>query len=247
VGDWKTVCQSWATDGYCLVPRFLSPESISHYRQMADRVYAQWWEATFGVGTRARASNMATLTDPVYWQGHREALTDLLELIAHPQILDMLTSWHGQTPLFHNTQYFVEQQAGAWDGEWHRDTQFLAAEPQVELARMQAGTGVHVRFAFEPDACFQIVPGSRTIAMQPGDMLIFHAWSVHRGRYAPAPPRRTLDIIYQATGICDYCPPPPTCLTDPTVLATLSPQAQAFFERFATAYGPYWERGEVGF
>jgi ectoine hydroxylase-related dioxygenase (phytanoyl-CoA dioxygenase family) len=275
LADWQTVCASWTTEGYCLIPQFLSRDAISRYRRIADRVYEQWWSTTFGAGQRAKASNMASLTEPPYWGDHPQELTDLLELIAHPQILGLLTAWYGQPPLFHNTQYFIEQRDDAWDGEWHRDTQFLAAEAELERARMQAGTGVHVRFAFEADSCFQIVPGSharwdtpdewairrhsdpqvrsgdmpgaRTIAMQPGDMLIFQAWSVHRGRYAPLPPRRTLDIIYMATGVCDYCPPPPSSLTDPAVLAALNPQARAFYARFGETYRPFWERGEVGF
>jgi hypothetical protein len=271
LGEWKTVCDRWTTDGYCLIPRFLSPDAVRHYRQMADRAYDRWWDLTFGAGREARASNMATLTDPAYWHGHEQDLTDLLELIAHPQILGMLTSWYGSPPLFHNTQYFAEQRAEAWDGEWHRDSQFLAADAELERSRIAAGHGVHVRFAFVEDACFEIVPGSharwdtpeewttrrhadpavrsgamagaQTIVMQPGDMLVFHAWSVHRGRYAPEPPRRTLDVIYQATGIADYCPPPPTCLTDAAVLAALNPRARAFFQHFADAYGPYWAQG----
>jgi hypothetical protein len=152
---------------------------------------------------------------------------------------------------------------------WHRDSQFLAPEPEQERQRMQAFSGVHFRIAFLPDSYLEYVPGSeqrwdtpaehairkgldgqrsdtsdmpgkQTLYLKPGDGLLFHAWGIHRGNYNLDKPRRTLDILYQWGAPLTDFPPSPTCFQQPDLLLQLSDRARQFFQRFINTYQPYW-------
>jgi len=176
----------------------------------------------------------------------------------------------GELPLFHNTQYFYNP-TQPHDGEWHRDTQFLAPDEGLERKRMKQHTAVHFRIAFLADQQLEYVPGSeqrwdtpeessirkgqhptdsgmpgRTrIELGPGDACIFHAWGIHRGTYRAEIPRRTLDIIYGWGVACDYAPPPPMCFTDSALLSQLSWPARQFFDSFIRRYEGYWKESRT--
>lgn len=260
---------AWRRDGFCIWPGYLDASGIATYRDLCDRVLAQWRAATADAGD---TTNMAYLTDPAYWADDSAGLIALLEWLAEPALMALLGRLAGVPPLFHNTQYFPEPVRRSWDGIWHRDTQFLAWEDDREQAMMARFTGVHVHVAFVDDDGLEIVPGShsrfdsaaeravrkapdpaqraraaipgaRRIALAAGDAVIFHAWSIHRGRYVAGRPRRTFDAIYGWGGVCEAAVPPPTCFEDAALLARLSSGARALFGRFVDVYRPYWKRG----
>ena len=78
---------------------------------------------------RAKASNIAYLTERRrYFRAQEGDLLRLLEFVADPRIVSLLSHLSGEVPLFHNTQYFYNPARLSWDGDWHRDTQFLAPE-----------------------------------------------------------------------------------------------------------------------
>ena len=245
-----------------LIREFLDGREISELKRICDQVLKQ---AIAEAPERSNASNIAYLTDRKYFHGHEADLLRLLEFIADQRIISILTDLSGELPLFHNTQYFYNP-ATSWDGDWHRDTQFLAPEAALEKKRMKLHTGVHFRVAFLADSQLEYVPGSerrwdlagelkirkgaepsgfdmpgrRQIELGIGDACLFHAWGIHRGTYRAEIPRRTLDIIYGWGGVCDYSPPPPMCFTDPDLLARLSPGARNFFDYFIQTYGRFW-------
>lgn len=86
------------------------------------------------------------------------------------------------------------------------------------------------------------MPGGMALPLKAGDALLFHAWSIHRGRYVATQPRRTLDIIYGIGTPMDWSPAMPSCIRDPRVMEALSPNARAFYERFIAAHAPLWDR-----
>lgn len=267
--DLATVKQQWEQQGFCILPNFLSALRCQQLQPICDRILNQWLSAQSSSQSAGNWINMAFLTDPVYFQHHEAELIALLEFIADPQILEILQFVAGQSLLFHNTQYFFPPPHQSFLGSWHRDTQFMASEPQLEQQRMQSATGVHFRVALLADACLEYVPGSekrwdtveeyairkgldgkasnseqmsgkQTLQLQPGDALFFHAWGIHRGIYNKDIPRRTFDLIYQWGNPCDYCPPPATCFQHEHLLRQLSPQAQEFFNYFIQTYQRYW-------
>lgn len=253
---------AWSRNGWVRLPGFLAPAEIARLRRACDRALGAW-EAETG-GRPADATNMADLTEARYFEGVEGELAAILAFAADPRILDLLEEASGAPALFHNTQYFFEQPERSWAGAWHRDTQFMAADAETERARMASGAGAHFRVAFLADDRLEIVPGSharwddenelairrrgadaampgaRRLALAPGDALLFHGWSIHRGDYGPRP-RRTLDVIYDLNGPCEWAPPRPSCLRNPEILARLDALAQAFYRRFVAAYTPFWE------
>lgn len=266
--DHSVLKQQWE-QGFCVFPQFLNQERVERLREICDRILEQWLDRLPAASRNAPSTNMAYLTEPHYFQTNTEELLELLEFVADPEILRILTSIAGEKPLFNNTQYFFNNPLSpSWEGDWHRDTQFLAPEPELEQQRMQQFTGVHFRVALLPDSCFAYVPASeqrwdsseeyairkgegkpkndrtmpnqQTIHLNLGDGLLFHAWGIHRGIYQQQIPRRTLDVIYQWGGICDYFPPPPTCFQEQAVLDRLSPGAKEFFDYFVQTYESFW-------
>jgi hypothetical protein len=260
----EQVVEEWNGCGVVVMPRFLGVPETAELRRICDHVLAQ---AIAESPDRTHASNIAYLTERKYFRAHEADLLRLLEFLADQRIVSLLTRLSGEFPLFHNTQYFYNP-ATSWDGDWHRDTQFLAPEVSLERERMKQHTGVHFRVAFLPDAQLEYVPGSerrwdssaeleirkgaqsshsdmpgrRKIELRAGDACLFHAWGIHRGRYRADIPRRTLDVIYGWGGACSYSPPPPMCFTDPELLARLSPHARNFFDYFISAYKGYWNQ-----
>ncbi|HVO95620.1 MAG TPA: phytanoyl-CoA dioxygenase family protein [Terriglobales bacterium] len=258
----QDVAENWRAHGVAVIPGFLTAEEIDHLRRLCDHVLEQAIQEN---PRRAAARNIAYLTEKRYFQSRVDDLLKLLEFIADDRIVSILSHIAGEMPLFHNTQYF-HNPTQSHDGEWHRDTQFLAPEETLERRRIKQYTGIHFRVAFRPDCQLEYVPGSEqrwdkpeelsirkgdhparpdmpgrtTIELAPGDACLFHAWGIHRGTYRTDIPRRTLDIIYGWGGVCDYAPPPPMCFNDLELLARLSPSARRLFEHFIRSYQTYW-------
>jgi ectoine hydroxylase-related dioxygenase (phytanoyl-CoA dioxygenase family) len=261
----EQAAEDWQRSGLVIIPEFLQDPEIAELRRICDGVLQQ---AIAEAPDRANASNIAYLTERRYFRSQEADLLRLLEFIADRRVVSLLTHVSGQDPLFHNTQYFYNPDTISWDGDWHRDTQFLAPETALEQVRLKQHTGVHFRVALVADSQLEYVPGSeqrwdsveelairkgsepsrsdmpgrRKIKLRAGDACLFHAWGIHRGTYHAVVPRRTLDIIYGWGGACSYCPPPPMCFTDPNLLARLSPAARKFFDKFINAYAKYWDQ-----
>jgi hypothetical protein len=258
------VGRKWRAGGYAVIPGFLPVPEIDEMRRICDHVLQQAIEED---PRRAAARNIAYLTEQRYFRSREDDLLKLLEFIADDRIVSLLSHIAGEMPLFHNTQYFYNP-TQSHDGEWHRDTQFLAPDENLERQRMKQHAGVHFRVAFLHDRQLEYVPGSEqrwdtpeelrirkgdrptdpdmagriTIELAPGDACIFHAWGIHRGTYRAEVPRRTLDIIYGWGGVCDYAPPPAMCFGDAKLLARLSPRAREFFDHFIHSYQGSWKR-----
>ncbi|HEY9696103.1 MAG TPA: phytanoyl-CoA dioxygenase family protein [Trichocoleus sp.] len=135
--DCPELKQQWK-QGFCVFPQFLSQERVERLREICDRVLEQWLNRLPAASRNAPFANMAYLREPDYFRTNAEDLLELLEFIAAPEILEILTSIASAPLLFNNTQYFFNNPLSpSWEGEWHRDTQFLAPDPELEQKRMQ--------------------------------------------------------------------------------------------------------------
>jgi hypothetical protein len=254
----------WARDGFVVVPGYLAENERHRLRSACDGVLAAW-QATRPEDPED-VTNMAYLTAPRF---HADATTlvPLLTFAADPWLVGQLDRLAGDAvPRFQNTQYFYEPARQTWDGAWHRDTQFGARDAADERHRRESLTGVHFRVALVDDPWFHIVPGShvrddtdvervarnakaggalpggRVMALAPGDALLFHAWSVHRGTYVAGQSRRTLDVIYEWGAVAEWSAPPPTCFLEQAFLGQLPQAAQDFYARFIAAHAARWLR-----
>lgn len=254
-----TLAADFAARGFAIWRGFYDPARIADLRAAADAVLERWRAGNMP----DRFTNIAFLTEPRWHRGHG-TLLPILRAAADPRALQaMVTLGHG-APLFHNTQYFTDWPQPARNGDWHRDTQFLAKDAAEERTWIFGAPSVHFRIALVDDDSLDYVPGSERrwdeadeaaaragrgepadftrIALRAGDACLFHAWGVHRGRYG-ARPRRTFDTIYMLGAPCAFHTPPPTCFQDAAVMAALSPNERTFFDRFVAAYRDRWIRG----
>ncbi|MBE9128378.1 MULTISPECIES: phytanoyl-CoA dioxygenase family protein [unclassified Coleofasciculus] len=259
----KNLKLTWEQYGYIIFPDFIDETERTSLKQICDRILNQ---IIADDKRYENTTNIAFLTEPNYFIHHHQDLLKLLEFIAAPRILSILTQISGQSPLFHNTQYFYKPKQKSWDGIWHRDTQFNAPYSELEQQRMSQMTGVHFRVAFEDDTRLEYVPGSHQrwdteaeltirkgnnptqsempgrerIELKAGDACLFHAWGIHRGTYRAEIPRSTFDIIYGWGGLCDWGIPKPTCFADLSLLEELSNTAKIFYQNFIETYQSYW-------
>jgi hypothetical protein len=210
--------------GYFVVPALVVGAELSELRHACDLVL----EAVRAESTeRGHISPSISLFESGQAFALKPApLERLLAFVASARTCALLDGLglHGEpsTPRLKKSDYYHEQTRRDWDGDWHRDSQFIETNPERERALILATTSVHVRVAFEPDDRLEIVPGSqsrwdtpdelrirkgakRTEAAMPGatrvilhagDACVFHAWSIHRATYRCTPLRRTLDSLY---------------------------------------------------
>ena len=197
--NFEEITKRWNESGLVVFPGFLDSLEIAELKRICDHVLQQ---AIAEAPDRANASNIAYLTERRYFHSHEADLLRLLEFIADQRIVSLLTRLSGELPLFHNTQYFYNPASISWDGDWHRDTQFLAPEIKLERERMKQHTGIHFRVAFVRDSQLEYVPGSerrwdlagelevrkgtkprhsdmpgrKKIELGAGDACLFHAW-----------------------------------------------------------------------
>jgi hypothetical protein len=259
----RQLAYHWRTRGYVVLPRFMGWRDRERLRAACDRAEMAW-RAEMPPERRDRPlSNMAYLTDP-RWYADGRVPAEILAFIADRSVLDLIEAITGDVPLFHNTQYFMEQRGADWDGEWHRDTQFLASDAETERQHIAEGTGVHFRVALTDDPWLRIVSGSHrrwdtaeewairrqgsggdpagtvSVPLKAGDAMLFHAWSIHQGLYRREPARRTFDVIYMTRGTGERALTPRACMPSPLRMASLPRDERAFYERFARTYRRAW-------
>jgi hypothetical protein len=261
--------RTWDAVGAVILRGLLSQEDVAHLRRICDPIIGFFYAEHGGRGNLGKGISIQYLTEPRYYKQRRSNLVELLEFIADPRALHVMSALGDGQVFFHNTQYFVEQATENWDGIWHRDSQFEAPDPAQERTRIQRSTGVHFKFALEQDDWFEYVPGSHRrwdtaaelairrspdpgrrnapdmpgrerAVLAPGDAMVSHSFMIHRARYRTQPIRRTLDIVYHLGQTCEYIRPPATCFDDSTLLSELSPQARAFFAAFIAAHKGRW-------
>ncbi|HYE04793.1 MAG TPA: phytanoyl-CoA dioxygenase family protein [Planctomycetota bacterium] len=241
---------AYRRDGFAVLPRWLDVRARTRLRAIVDRA-AERCAGPCPEDT----TNLAYLTDPRWFAGRDGDLRELLGWVARATADAALIA--GDTAIFVNTQYFSEPRARSWNGDWHRDCQFMRGFAGEDAIR-SASHGLHLRVALVDDDHLEIAPGSharadtpeesrarrerldvavpaRRIALRAGDGLLFHAWSVHRGRYLTGAPRRTFDLVLALGDGCRDCPP--DCFPPPPPLMGLRADAQRFFRRSLRANG----------
>ena len=105
----------------------------------------------------------------------------------------------------------------------------------------------HIRWADEQaHNLSDDMPGAVRMRQEPGDVLAFHPYGLHRGRYHTNKLRRTLMLTYTTRGDAreDYFSDQPWCAAA-GYLDDLDPFAQQFFGRFIEAFTPFWRNSDL--
>ena len=160
--------------GVIFVPRIIEPSLVRHIRVISEHCLCQWrLRAAAAVENGANIANahvMRHLNDPCYYAGRRQWLVDLLDFVAHPDILAIVREVFNDEVLFRCTSLFMNPLLDSMDGNWHRDSQFTTPDEETEKAQVlrvaenlrtqQKGTSLQLQIALVPSDDSEYVPGS---------------------------------------------------------------------------------------
>lgn len=204
--------------GYLLVHGFLDVEAIVELRHTLLSFHGQWLDK-HRQHYEHGAINSAYITAPEMLDANQRL--QLFELIASQKMLEAVASCGLAPAAFMNTQLFFDPLNPAQRNYWHRDQQYhLSLEDQQTSLR--GPQVLHCRLATVAEAGVELVPGSHrrwdsdeelavrteqqgrhryddlpgtvSIALKAGDLLVFSASMIHRGLYGGD--RLAFDILY---------------------------------------------------
>lgn len=220
--------EDFRRNSFVVLPNFLDRRARSELREAADA--ALTWSRAQCIETSHTTPRISLLTQATSFDGGAATLTPILTFAGSARVCALLDavarSASADVLQLKDAHYYHEQTKRDWDGDWHRDSQFSRADPDLERELIASTCSVHVRVALEEDDRLEIVPSSHTrwdtdeelcirrgsnratdkmpnavrIILKAGDACLFHAWSIHRATYRRAPIRRTLDLLYASTG-----------------------------------------------
>jgi hypothetical protein len=211
--------------GFFVVPGFLGTTERSELRRVCDAVLERQRAHSRETGHTTPHISLIGIGDVSVHDDPR-AFELIARFVGSARICALFDGLAGPNevaaPCVKAAHYYHEQTRRDWDGDWHRDSQFGRADPDVEREVVATTTSVHVRVALEDDDRLEIVPGSHArwdtpeelrirkgadrassnmphaarVVLRAGDVCVFHALSIHRATYRREPLRRTIDALY---------------------------------------------------
>ena len=209
---------------FVVLPRFLYHRQRAELRLAADTALA--WSRHECHETSHTTPRISLLTQGSSFEQGATALAPVLNFASDRRVCALLDAVARAEPTgllqLKDVHYYHEQTRRDWDGDWHRDSQFARADPELEHALIASTYSLHFRVALEDDDRLEIVPGSHArwdsdeelsirrgpqratnkmpgafrVVLAAGDACLFDAWAIHRATYRQAPLRRTLDLLY---------------------------------------------------
>lgn len=212
-------------NSFVVLPKFLDERTRSQLREAADT--ALTWSRAQCIETSHTTPRISLLTQATSFEGGAATLAPIVAFAGSARVCALLDAVARDSSAdilqLKDAHYYHEQTKRDWDGDWHRDSQFTRADPDLERELIAStGCSVHVRVALEDDDRLEVVPSSHArwdtdeelrirkgsnratdemphavrLTLKAGDACIFHAWSIHRATYRRTPTRRTLDLLF---------------------------------------------------
>lgn len=184
----------WRTQGYVLVPGIFDSARAGRLRAICEEVLAQWRACdpqTGQPGEKPDATVMRHLNHPAYFAGKPQALAELLEAAAEPDVLEVVETVFQEPPLFRCTSLFFNPSGIDLEGNWHRDSQFSQKDDTAEWEMLQkagdGGSGMQLQIALLPSEDIELVPGSHLRWDTPEEYAIRKAdnWANNRSNAMP--------------------------------------------------------------
>ena len=222
----------WHRDGYLVLRQVVDPTTLGALKEACDHALQQWRQTStrenqpMGLCHGPDAWIMLHLNHAAYYRDRWELLGRILNAIAIPQAIEVITQIMHEPPVFMQANYYLDppERPTAMGGSWHRDCEFFSkGDKAVERATVMAeaspprelhmhiplvstaATGVvpgsHVRWDTPQEAFARLnphgdMPGGIRLPMEPGDIGFFHVNSIHRGYYEVGVPRRTIAVSF---------------------------------------------------
>jgi hypothetical protein len=206
---------------FVVLPQFLEPRDRIELRRACDT--ALEWSRAHCAETSHTTPRISLLTQASSFDQGTAVLAPILAFASSARVCALLDT--AGVPQLKDAHYYHEQTKHDWDGDWHRDSQFVRSDPDLERELVTSAWSVHVRVALEDDDRLEVVPASHArwdtaeelrirrgshratdqmpnavrIFLRAGDACLFHAWAIHRATYRRTPIRRTLDLLYAST------------------------------------------------
>jgi ectoine hydroxylase-related dioxygenase (phytanoyl-CoA dioxygenase family) len=164
--DTDELSRQWRESGYIVLRGIFSRERAARLRAICERVLASWRERDPQTGAAAGpdANCMRHLNHSAYFPASRDGFAELMEAIADERVLAVARMLFAEDPLFRCTSLFMNPLRSSIDGNWHRDSQFLAPDEPAERASVAkapiTGDGVQMQIALVANDDIEYVPGS---------------------------------------------------------------------------------------
>lgn len=221
------IAADFRRNSFVVLPSFLDGQTRAQLREAADA--ALTWSRAQCREISHSTPRISLLTQATSFEGGTAKLAPILAFASSARVCALLdTVARGSSAdvlQLKDAHYYHEQTKRDWDGDWHRDSQFSRADPDLERGLIATTCSVHVRVALEADDRLEVVPSSHArwdtdeelrirkgshratdqmpnavrVILKAGDACLFHAWSIHRATYRRTPIRRTLDLLYAST------------------------------------------------
>jgi ectoine hydroxylase-related dioxygenase (phytanoyl-CoA dioxygenase family) len=214
--------QHYQDMGYAVVPQLLDHSQIAQFHRSIEPIYAQWLDQNQHNPGFGQLVNMHSLTLPQYFVQQAEKRLEFFQQLSCGVLVDHLKALFGAKLYFHNTQLFFNPADPNKQNYWHRDLQYSPI-PDTQQQQVHAElTSLHVRIPLLDEAGIELIPHShqywdsdlernirfaryghqqhddlphsQLITLKKGDVLIFNAQMIHRGRYDFNAERMALDI-----------------------------------------------------
>ncbi|WGV99458.1 phytanoyl-CoA dioxygenase family protein [Vibrio sp. YMD68] len=228
--------------GYFVIRNYFNDAQISSLRQVILKFH-ELWKADNQEFYLEEAFNSSLITGSEYLPVDDRAA--LFDFISSKKVMDVVDAVIPDNPAFMNTQLFFNPVNPTLKDFWHRDCQYdydiedqmkVILETQVLHLRvplfdepgMEIIPGTHKRWDNEEEynvrqevngkVSSDSISGAKQIKLAAGDLLVFSADMIHRGRYGLD--RLALDILIfdSAADYVDYvdddCLPTPSMLNN---------------------------------
>ncbi len=155
-----------AEQGYVVIPRLFSPERVAFLRGTCERILGAWRarDPISGQAGGPDATSFFHLNHPAYFRDHAADFPRFMDTIADPDVHAIARTLFQAEPIFRCTSLWMNPTQHGWDGNWHRDSQFLTKSDEEErtmIAEHGADSNhAQIQIALIPSDDIEIVPGS---------------------------------------------------------------------------------------
>ncbi len=214
--------REYKENGFIILRDFLSSKELLRLNELVDGVHAQWLEANRIQFEQQGAINMHSLTQAGYFTEQPSDRCRLFKTISPAKLVELLDEVFESDIHFHNTQLFFNPYNPDQSPYWHRDLQFSAIPEETQRSALQDLLSLHVRIPLVKEVGLEVIPGTHkrwdtelehqvrleleghlhsealpgsvALDLEPGDVLIFNAQMIHRGKYSNNHTRKALDL-----------------------------------------------------
>lgn len=159
----------WNEQGVLLVPAVLSIAQIEKLREICSEIRDKWLVCDplngFPGGDPRFETCMRHVNHPSYFLNKKDILSEILEVCANKQMIDVLRECFGEEPMFRSTSLFFNPSLLCQEGNWHRDSQFVYKEIEKEraflsLRALKGGDGIQIQFPLFDSSDLEYIAGS---------------------------------------------------------------------------------------